>query len=146
METGRKSARDILKAVAEAKSQAVRLSQRIELLESKCTNITARYGGQAAALQGHNELWTILSDERARLAEQLRLVMAMEQQISDWIDLLPREPWRMVLRLRYLDRLSFQEVIDAMSKAARRPYSASQIYRFHHQALEAADALWPMKR
>ena len=145
METRQKSARDILKAVAEVKSQAIRLGQRIELLENKCTNITARYGGRAGGVQDHNELWTILSDERARLAGQLRLVMAMERQISGWIDLLPREPWRMVLRLRYLDGLSFQEVTDAMSQAAGRPYSTAQIYRFHRQALDAADQLWPLE-
>lgn len=143
VDTRQRSAREILQAVSEVKNQAVRLSQRIELLENKCTNITARYGGQAGGVQEHNELWNILSDERARLTEQLRLVMAMERQVSEWIDLLPREAWRMVLRLRYLDGLSFQEVTAEMSRAARRPYSMSQIYRFHRLALEAADRLWP---
>lgn len=145
MDTQQKSAKQVLQAVAETKSQIARLSQRIEFLEIKCTNITARYGGKSSTALTCNELWSILSDERVRLAEQLRLVLAMERQVSEWIDLLPRESWRMVLRLRYLDGLSFQEVTEAMSQAAKRPYSAAQIYRFHHQALEAADCLWPLK-
>ena len=144
MDTRQRSAKEILQAVSEAKGQIARLTQRIELLESKCTAITARYGAKAGSPE-HNELWNILSDERSRLAEQLRVVLAMERRVSQWIDLLPRPSWRMVLQLRYLDNLGFQEVASELSRIAGRPYSIAQVYRFHRMALEAADRLWPME-
>lgn len=141
MERQPKRAKEALTAVAEMKSQITRLTRRIQVLEAKCTNITTHYGGKSSTLS-HNELWDILSDERVRLGEQLRRVMAVERQISEWIDLLPRERWRMVLRLRYLDGMSVPEVAEEMSRAFRRPYSHTQIYRFQKDALEAAERLW----
>lgn len=141
MELRQKSAKETLQAVAEMKSQIARLCARIELLEAKCTKVTTRYGGKAGTLD-HNELWNVLSDERSRLSEQLRLVLSMERQLSEWIDRLPRERWRMVLRLRYLDGLSFPEVTGEMSQAFGRSYSSAQIYRFHKDALAAADRIW----
>lgn len=137
------SARQVLDSLADMKSQIRRLTRRIEFLETKCENITRRYGSKGGAAPC-NELWLVLSDERTRLTEQLRQVLAMERQVQAWLALLPKPLWRLVLQYRYLEGMSFQQVTEAVSRDAGHSYSIAQIYRFHRQALDAAETLWPL--
>ena len=48
----------------------------------------------------------------------------------------------MVLRCRYLDGMSMQEIADELTRVTGRSFSVYQIYRLHSAALGAAEDLW----
>ena len=141
-------AQALLESLSEVRSQTTRLARRIEYLESKCTNVTARYTLRTGSGGGDTtDVWCQLSDERERLAAQLQKLLALYRQVEQWIDLLPNPGWRMVLRYRYLDGLTLPQTAEAVRQAmGKRSCSDSQIYRLHKEALEAANRLWPMEQ
>jgi len=137
---------EALQAAEEVRSQCARLTRRLDYLQVKCTAVTSRLSGlPGSGGYQRSDLWEQLADTRASLTKQLQNALALEQELSDWIDLLPRAGWRMILRYRYLDALSCQEISEEFEKATRRPCSRSQIYRLQKGALEAAARLWPLK-
>lgn len=139
-------ARDALEALEESRSQVARLQRSIQYWQAKSTAVTTRYGNRPsrnAPSQGPAEIWNKLADLKQELQLRERRLARQEKQLSRWIDLLPKPRWRMVLRYRYLDCMEFTDVADAMTKAAGRPISIHQVYRFHIQALQAAEELWP---
>ncbi len=139
------SAWKALASLADRKSQILRLTQRIKFLEDRCKSTTPRYGPKTGGASC-NELWDVLSDERTRLTEQLQRIMAMERQVQEWILLLPKPLWRLILQYRYLEGMSYLELSDAIQRDTGRSYSVAQLHRLHRQALEAAEVLWPLER
>ena len=138
---------EALAAVEESRSQCARLTRRLDYLQVKSTAATRHLS--AAPVFGSSdrgELWDQLADTRTRLTEQLQKALSLEQDVSEWIDLLPRAGWRMVLRYRYLDSMSCVEIMDEMETITKRPCSRSQLYRLQKGALEAAAHLWPLKK
>jgi len=139
-------ARQALEAVEEARSQVGRLRRSVKALRSKCGS--PRISNLGASLSGrsdpHQQSWDVLADQSTQLERKERQLAQMEQQLENWIDQLPKPRWRMVLRSHYLDGLDLPDVARELSQSTGREFSMSQIYRFHRQALEAADKLWPM--
>lgn len=138
-------ARDALEALEESRSQIARLRRKIQYFQTKATAATTRYGsrtGGSSGSQGPVEIWNQLADLKQELQLRERRLARQEKRLSRWIDLLPKPRWRMVLRYRYLDCMEFVDVADAMTKAVGREISIHQVYRFHIQALQAAEELW----
>ena len=134
--------REFLNSVRYARIEYNRLSERIKALESRCMSITASLnsapgGGNADA----EELWAALADESAKLYPQLRQAREVEREVDRFIDTLPDPAHRLVLKLRYIDVLSWEDVIQRMTQGGLF-YSARQVYRIHGEALEVARALW----
>ena len=136
-------ARQRLEQVEEQRSQVARLRRSVRLLEEKCTSTTTRYGTRNGSDgMGREELLAKLCDRREYLKQQETALQESEQRISQWIDQLPRPRWRMVLRCRYLDGMSMQEIADELTRVTGRSFSVYQIYRLHSAALGAAEDLW----
>ena len=136
-------ARRLLESVEEQRSQVARLRRSIQQLEEKCTGGTARYGWKTASDgTSREELLAKLCDRRDDLKRQEANLQEAERLIVQWIDQLPRPRWRMVLRYRYLDGMSMQEITEELSQATGRDFSIYQIYRLHSAALAAAEELW----
>ena len=108
------TAEEALQALAEARSQCARLTRKLEYLQTKSTAVTGRVSAAPVQGSGHgrSDLWDTLAETRTDLQRQLRSALALEQQVSQWIDSLPRASWRMVLRYRYLDAMNCQEIAD----------------------------------
>ena len=137
---------EALRAAEEVRSQCARLTRRLDYLQVKSTAMTSRLSGlPGSGGYQRSDLWEQLADTRSDLTKQLQNALALERELSQWIDLLPRVGWRMVLRYRYLDAMSCPEICDEMEKITRRPCSRSQLYRLQKGALEAAARLWPLK-
>ena len=136
-------ARRLLENIEEQRSQVARLRRSVLSLEEKCTAATSRYGRKIASESvTQEELWTKLCDRRDSLKRQETNLQETERLLLQWIDQLPRPRWRMVLRCRYLDGMSMQEIADELSQATGRSFSVYQIYRLHSAALKAAEELW----
>ena len=139
----------LLASLAEARSETVRLEGRIQRLRDKSTAVTPRYGarhgGGGGAGRGVTELWDLLQDETARLTQQVARLLALQRQVEAWIDLLPKDQWRMVLRWRYLEGMGYPQVAETLEKTTGRSCSETTVYRLHREALQAAAALWPLE-
>jgi len=136
-------ARKLLENVEEQRSQVARLQRSVRLLEEKCTAMTSRYGPKIGADgMTREELVVKLCDRRELLKRQQANLAETERLITQWIDQLPRPRWRMVLRCRYLDGMSMQEIADELTRCAGRSFSVYQVYRLHSAALNAAKELW----
>ena len=145
MVSNQSRARQMLEAIEEQRAQVGRLRRNVRMLENKCSGRVSRYGATGgSAKDPHPELWDTLADEQLRLRQKEQYLSELEKQVDSWIDLLPRPRWRMVLRCHYLDGMELSELARVLSKDTGRDFSNHQIYRFHRQALEAAEEIWPM--
>lgn len=134
--------REFLNSVRYARIEYNRLTGRIKALESRCMSITASMsampnGGCADA----QALWAALADESAKLYPKLLYAQEVEREVDKFIDTLPDPAHRLVLKLRYIDVLGWESVIQRMKQGGLF-YSDRQVYRIHGEALEAARALW----
>lgn len=138
-------AKGMLEGLEEVRSQVSRLRRTVKIQHSASTRGVANYGAATGQWrQAHSERWDQLVDSQLLLEEQERQLQQKEAQLEQWIDLLPKPRWRMVLRYRYLDDLDFPEVLQKMKADTGRDFSIYQIYGFHRRALAAADQLWPL--
>lgn len=147
MEQRMERVQSLLASLAEARSQTARLERRIEYLKAKCTAVTQHYGVRrgSGGGRGVSELWNLLQDETARLTEQVERLLSLQRQVEAWIDLLPKDLWRMALRYRYLDGMGYPEAAEEMERTTGKSCSETKIYRLHREALRAAAALWPLE-
>ena len=138
--------RETLEAVEEIRSEVARMRRGVERLQAKCTGATRSYGFRTGGGDGRGpeEMMSQLCDRRSELEQWERRLREREDEVTGWIDLLPRPRWRMVLRCRYLDGMELPEVAQELSKATGREFSMSQIYRLPRDALLAADRLGPL--
>jgi len=138
-------ARQELETVEAQRLQLARLRRNVEYLQSKCTGTTARYDLKTkTSPQQHSGLWDELADCRQALEEQKQQLRDREAQLEQWIDMLPKPRWRMVLRCRYLDGMELSDVARELEEATGRDISMHQVYRLHSAALRAADQMWPL--
>lgn len=144
MDRNENFARQALEALEEARSQVGRLRRSVKLLQDRCTSVTHNYGSSGGSHSStHQEIWDVLADRRTVLEKKEQQLLALEEKLERWIDLLPRPRWRMVLRFHYIDGLELSEVAQELSRATGREFSKDQIYRFHRKALDSANQIWP---
>lgn len=138
-------AKRMLESVEEARSQVGRLRRSVHTLQNRCTSVTGRVGTSSIGkVSGRPELWDLLADQEKLLSQKEEQLRQLEEKMEQWINLLPRPRWRMVLRYRYLDGMELSEVAQELSRNTGREFSKNQIYRFHRAAIDAADELWPL--
>jgi len=137
-------ARQALEALEEARSQVGRLRRTVKTLRSRCTN-TVRGCERVSTSRSdvHQELWDALADQQTLLEQKERQLRELEEKLEQWIDLLPKPRWRMVLRCHYIDAMPLSEVALELTQTTGREFTKDQIYRFHRNALNAADRIWP---
>ena len=131
MERKSGAARRVLESAEELRSMVWCLRRNIRALEKEDTG---RFSG----------IREELAEKEAQLAQREKELQQLESQLRQWIDLLPCQRWRMVLRHYYLEGMGLIEVADALSKSTGRKFTSAQIYSLHFRALEAAEKLWPL--
>lgn len=136
--------RRALESVEEMRSQVGRRRRAVTNLRSRCGAKTSRWGSGGGGTDGHGTLWESLADQSLLLEKEEAQLRSLEEQIEGWIDLLPKPRWRMVLRCRYLDGIPLGDIPQELTEHTGQEFSIYQVYRFHRQALEAADKLWPL--
>ena len=85
-----------------------------------------------------------LKQRMEQLRKQHSLLMESEKKVGELLDRIPDELQRTILRLRYLQLLSWSEINDKLEEK-NVYYSARHIYNIHEQALETARQLWEEK-
>lgn len=145
MERKQTFARQALEALEEARSQVGRLQRTVKMLRSRCTGMVRNHDnpGGSTCHSTHQDLWDALADQQSLLEQKQQQLAELEQKLERWIDRIPRPRWRMVLRFHYIDALPLSETALELTRATGREFTKDQVYRFHRNALEAADQIWP---
>ena len=138
--------REFLRSGLEARLEVRRHQRRTEELESRCTRLVAQMTGMpAGGGSGLEATWAALADERQ---EEQRLVQAELDQyhaVERFIARLGDPVCRTVLRLRYLEGLSWTQLQKRLYQDGLY-YSERQIFRLHGAALQEARDLWPKEQ
>lgn len=137
------TADEFLRSVGEARAEARRCESRIEALRSQCEKVTAAYGSAAGSRSGgdgsehRDALLAELADQTREQCGRLRALLAQIRRVEAFIDALPDERHRAILRLRYVDGLVWREVTAELERCGIF-YEQRQIYRLHNAALAEA--------
>ena len=137
-----RSARELLESVQEAKLEIARHRARAMELESRCTKMTAGMSGMPGGGGSDAQLlWSTLADYRDKEFEAEERELEAYRSVEEFISMLPSRKHRTVLRLKYLDCLSWVKVQMKMYDIGDF-YSERHIYRIHDKALESAEEVW----
>lgn len=135
-------AREFLESVQEAKAEIARHRTRALELESRCEKVTASMSGMPRGGGSDSQLlWATLADFRNKEFEAERRELEAYKSVEEFIDKIPYRKHRTVLRLKYLECLSWVKVQLKMYEVGDF-YSERHVYRLHEKALESAERLW----
>lgn len=138
------TAEEFLRSVGEARAEARRCESRIKALRSQCEKVTASYrlaaaghGGGGDGSEHRDALLAELADQTQEQFDRLRALLEQIRRVEAFIDTLPDERHRAILRLRYVDGLVWREVQTGLENCGMF-YEQRQIYRLHNAALAEA--------
>lgn len=134
--------RQFLESYRELMSEVDRLWRKHLRLENQATQITARLspvpGGGGS---NREELLALLADSDGDVLRRMTEAEQRAKEIEELIDRIPTPAYRVVLRLRYLECLPWNDIERRMEKS-KYAYVARQIYRIHGKALMEARGVW----
>jgi hypothetical protein len=135
-----------LESYGELKLEAARMRSRHERLFAQATQVTTHLSDEPRGSGGDKEkLLAALADadgEAMRKGAEAERRMA---EIEAFIDCLPNRMGRMVLRLRYVDLLSWRELRRELGRLNLN-YEERQVYRFHGVGLREAREEWKRRK
>lgn len=139
--------REFLNSVYEAKIEISRCESKAASLYEAATSVTSR--ADAEHVSGTAETGQLLAayaDAAREMTQRKLRYLTRMQSVSDFIDMVPGGPkglWRIVLRLRYVDCLSWKRIADSIPKNEdEETYTERHIIRLHGEALNAARRIW----
>lgn len=114
-----------------------RLQRRLEVEEAraerttKALTLTPR-GGEFRT----DDVWAELADLREKYRATLAGSLALQKEIEQFVDSVPSDMSRLILRFRYIDLLRWEEIAKAVH------YGWAQVHRLHAAALAEAESVW----
>lgn len=132
--------RTYLNTIHMLRVEGFRLDEKVKELETKCTKITAAANGVPSS-GGHDTqaLWAILADERARYTQGQADTLKKIREIEDFVNRMPNQVYRTIIKLKYLDDLSWRDVHKHFCNDKTNIYfSERTLFRLRDQALIAA--------
>ena len=116
-----------------------RRDRRVEELTCQCESITSKYGVTPRGGSGRSSVsvWDALIEAKDRVEAKLVESLKLEAAIEDFIDALDNPLHRELLRYRYLEGLSWEDVGEHIN---RNPDYARR--ELHGAALQAARKKW----
>ena len=108
---------------------------RIMQLRALAERRTAVYGREKVSssppMDGRMDIVARIVDMEHELDAQIDQMVSLKREIDERINSLPDERFRVVLTLRYLQGLCFEEIAEKMH------YTARNVYNLHRAALNA---------
>lgn len=129
--------KDYLRQYRDAEREEKRLTGEIELWRSRAESMTAGYGPQTGGGGDGRKLEQVavrIADLTDDLIRQRSGLVQLRREIGAAIDAVPDARLRELLRLRYIDGLTFEQI------AVRMNYGWRQILRLHGKALTEFEA------
>ena len=130
------SVQEFLESAGTAALECKRLRRRLKVL----TERRAEFQTQRRA--GARKIARLICDEWERELAAVEREQERYRTVEAFLEQIPDEMYRMILRRRYLDvGLSWEEIRERLEEDGVF-YSQRHITRLHTQALEAAQLLW----
>ena len=134
-----------LDSYKEMRVEILRLQQKHRSLWDQATRVTPRLSPVPGGGSGDRDLLlTALSDADDEVIGKYIEAIARQKEIEDFIDELPTDMSRIILKLRYVDLRDWLGVWNTLAKSGI-DYSLDHIYRMHGIALREARELWVRK-
>lgn len=132
--------KEYLSQMWELRKTARRLEEKIQMMEAQATRVTASLTGMPRGT-GSGDGVTVLDallDVKDLYAQALARTYEKQKELEDFIDAMPHylPKEKMVLRLRYLDLLSWEQIMLELD------YSARRVHQLHRIGLDAARELY----
>ena len=135
---------DFLRSAVESRLDIKRHRRRMALLESQCTRVTASLSGMPGGggdVHSKESLWATLADAREEEERLIRAEIEQHKSVELFIRYIPNPMHRSLLRLRYLEGMSWTRLQFALCDEGIY-YSDRHLRRIHDAALASAEELW----
>lgn len=138
--------KSFLQSVWYARAEIDRLSDSVKELETQAMKMTASLtgmprGGNADA----QALWARIIDDTDKLYARQTFYYEHLKHVEAFIDLIPQDKYREVLKLRYVNCMTWPEVARRLESVGYY-YEIRQVFRLHGAALEEARKLWETEK
>ena len=135
-----------LESYRELKTEAYRLEQRHMRLMTQATRITSRWSAVPGGGERDGEkLLAALADSDDEAVRGYHKAKERMREIEEFIDSLPTQNSRIILRLRYVELYRWQE-IERILPRSHIYYSMQHIYDLHGAALTEARREWNKRK
>lgn len=136
--------REFLDSVREARFNEARCRRKLLEMDAQCRSMTAQMTGRpgGSGPDKHKDgAWAALADQAILLRELYDQAVRRETAVERFISGLEKDTHRILLRLKYVDLLTWPCVQERMRETGI-DYSERQLYRIHGEALQEARKLW----
>lgn len=134
----REPVRVFLDSVLESRMEARRIRRKLDSLESRALNVTAKLSGMPrGGGSDRDALLVALADAADEYYRRLAAAEQQELRVMRFIDSIDRRDYRIILRLRYIDRKPWSKILAALN-AEGVGIKESWMYKLHGKALAAA--------
>ena len=134
--------RAFLNSILAYRIEIKRLRRKIASLESRATSITAQLTGMPRGGGADSTaVLAALADATREYYAKLVRAERRELEVIEFIDGLPTQSSRLILRLRYVDRKHWPQVLSGLNEAGMG-ISERQMFRLHGVALNEARQKW----
>ena len=138
---------EILQGPGKAAEELRQSRERLEQISAACLSTTAKYGstgGGHTSNSGTGDGLSVLADAVSRVRAAEQAMVQSEKAAQDLLDTLRRENETfmerdyMLLRMRYILRLPWITVQDALVRKGFRASTLRAVYKWHRRAIESA--------
>lgn len=137
--------REYLNSVLESRMEIKRIKRKLDLLEARALNVTSQLTGMPRG--GNSDRDAVLAGLADATAEYYRRLAEAEQhelEVLQFIDSIPDQMQRIILKLRYVDRRRWSGVLSELERFGEIMDRAT-MFRLHGKALNAARELYKEK-
>lgn len=137
--------REFLGSVWYARAEIERLSVRIKEMQTQATKMTSQATGMPRSGGADAQaLWSRIVDDTDALYAKQRFYYEHVKLVEQFIDELSTDKYKEILKLRYVNCMSWPEVEGHLQHAGFY-YEIRQVFRLHGAALEEARRVWEKK-
>lgn len=139
-DTNKDPVRSFLSSYWEMRKEGERLERRIEEMTAQAEKVTSVISDtpRGGKKETGNPVWDALVDTKTRCGENMVAALKREAEIEAFIRSLDGPVIRQLLRYRYLELMSWEQM------AAEMNYTERHIYRLHGAALKEARRVWEL--
>ena len=133
--------REYLDSYRELLMESERLSSGARSLWEAATGVTSHLTGMPVSHDAERDVKTLLAEASEAAERHLAEALRKRAEIETFIGTIPGGMNRMILSYRYINLMTWPQVMAAMENAGI-PYSERNIFNLHGRALEAAREKW----
>lgn len=138
--------REWLESYKEIRSEVRRLDEKLRSMREQATRVTPTLSDMPKGGSSDKEkILAAIADTSGELTHRYMYMLERQKQLEDFVDRVPGDTNRMLLRLRYIELCRWPKVMEELEKS-NIFYTDRQVFNLHGKALNAARELWRKER